>query len=691
MFISIVIAVCLMGWIPFAPAVLQAQEPEDSGKGYVILEQDKPFAEQITKANTAYVLANDFDLGGKTVEFPSGCVLRAEGGVLSNGTLVSSGTHIEGYGKLFDKTVRLSGWDVDFLAEWLGIVPGVDCSEEFEAFSQYGLKILFKKGAYSFKICNIVLSRGTELCGADAVYGTEFNIQPKDKSYRFLIGINYNCSIRHIRINYKSAAGITPAEVLRIDNAFDTTPSTDMGSQYNYYIDNVYITGIYEHNGSYEKNITGLCIRTNKLNDKGVPNVRTANSFHSYVNDFRVKFATKGIELQVVGENTVWQNSLVFNNILLWARYGVYSNRAQISATGWCLFNNYTFQSVGADAEDRDKSFGIYGYFNYDKFVNYQNWDNKYLGYAWGRILMDPTSLGIQHRAGTFEDNTTDGFLTPENRGLVVNPIRVKDFRFISGNFDASVWNDGKIDFSVPGGMIWMPDTKAPTHRIEESLNIKGSNLSFGRKYYSFTHDTPAFSEEITESAKGVLYKSAGLNKANGSRWVLELAQTPRIDRNSLSLFTNDYKFISAIKRIGLNAVSYGRCVKVSFTASSTEKLDGYQLYVKNISGANCQIVKSEISGLTLDVYALLDGVKEAFVSVEFKVTKFGSGDYGEVDVDDLSISSTFVDAYYVKGKTSARPALNATDAGFQFFDTTLGKPVWWNGSRWVDATGQPV
>ncbi|HET6914805.1 MAG TPA: hypothetical protein VFH56_01820, partial [Acidimicrobiales bacterium] len=39
---------------------------------------------------------------------------------------------------------------------------------------------------------------------------------------------------------------------------------------------------------------------------------------------------------------------------------------------------------------------------------------------------------------------------------------------------------------------------------------------------------------------------------------------------------------------------------------------------------------------------------------------------------------------------TAGRPTgLNgSTDVGSQFFDTTLGKPIWWNGTGWVDATG---
>ena len=39
-------------------------------------------------------------------------------------------------------------------------------------------------------------------------------------------------------------------------------------------------------------------------------------------------------------------------------------------------------------------------------------------------------------------------------------------------------------------------------------------------------------------------------------------------------------------------------------------------------------------------------------------------------------------------GATASRPALAADDIGYEFFDTTLGTPVWWDGSGWVDATG---
>lgn len=40
-------------------------------------------------------------------------------------------------------------------------------------------------------------------------------------------------------------------------------------------------------------------------------------------------------------------------------------------------------------------------------------------------------------------------------------------------------------------------------------------------------------------------------------------------------------------------------------------------------------------------------------------------------------------------GPTADRPA--GPDSFEMYFDTTLGKPIWWSGLNWVDATGATV
>lgn len=60
-----------------------------NGMGYVILRKDKTFAEQVTEANTIYEIRYDFDLRGESVTIPENCVLKFEGGSLSNGKITT--------------------------------------------------------------------------------------------------------------------------------------------------------------------------------------------------------------------------------------------------------------------------------------------------------------------------------------------------------------------------------------------------------------------------------------------------------------------------------------------------------------------------------------------------------------------------------------------------------------------------
>ena len=45
----------------------------------------------------------------------------------------------------------------------------------------------------------------------------------------------------------------------------------------------------------------------------------------------------------------------------------------------------------------------------------------------------------------------------------------------------------------------------------------------------------------------------------------------------------------------------------------------------------------------------------------------------------------------YIKGTTTQRPTLTSIDEGYQYYDTTLHEPIWWNGTQWIDGTNIPV
>lgn len=43
------------------------------------------------------------------------------------------------------------------------------------------------------------------------------------------------------------------------------------------------------------------------------------------------------------------------------------------------------------------------------------------------------------------------------------------------------------------------------------------------------------------------------------------------------------------------------------------------------------------------------------------------------------------------KGTTAERPTITVNEQGFQYYDITINKPIWWNGTNWIDATGTTV
>jgi hypothetical protein len=45
----------------------------------------------------------------------------------------------------------------------------------------------------------------------------------------------------------------------------------------------------------------------------------------------------------------------------------------------------------------------------------------------------------------------------------------------------------------------------------------------------------------------------------------------------------------------------------------------------------------------------------------------------------------------YASPTTNRPPGLTTADIGFQMFDTTLGRPIWWNGTAWINAAGTVV
>ena len=106
-----------------------------------------------------------------------------------------------------------------------------------------------------------------------------------------------------------------------------------------------------------------------------------------------------------------------------------------------------------------------------------------------------------------------------------------------------------------------------------------------------------------------------------------------------------------------------------------TNAIKGFEAYIdklnKNI------FIKCNISGAYLFNCAFKHNI------ITFRVTNLLPEGLEKIPISFLgNIANN-------SGKTEDRPT-NA-DKGFQYYDTDINKPIWWNGSSWTDASGSTV
>ncbi len=123
------------------------------GQKCVKLSKSRPFAEQVTSPNTIYKIRHTFDLGGRTVVIPEGCVLKFKGGTVSNGTICLNNTYLKG--KKGFRNISLKGTCANSkLSSELFVLDKkgrTDNSVDVQSMFNVGVnRVVFSKGTYSF-------------------------------------------------------------------------------------------------------------------------------------------------------------------------------------------------------------------------------------------------------------------------------------------------------------------------------------------------------------------------------------------------------------------------------------------------------------------------------------------------------------------------------------------------------------
>lgn len=154
------------------------------------------------------------------------------------------------------------------------------------------------------------------------------------------------------------------------------------------------------------------------------------------------------------------------------------------------------------------------------------------------------------------------------------------------------------------------------------------------------------------------------------------------INSFDVTKLNNGVYFINSTIQLRSNVVIFGEKGKTTIKSPVTKEFDVNDFIKSNTIYNIIRYIDLEGKTLTVPDNSVLNFIGGAIgngiiIGNKTKVIN--------LNVDRIVLSGTWFDS----GITSNRPT-NVL-VGFQYFDTTVNKPIFWDGSKWIDATGATV
>lgn len=194
------------------------QQP--NGLGYKILRKDATFASQVTDTNTIYEIRYNFDLNNTTVTIPSGCVLKFNGGLLSNGIVNAAELKIEASCKVFEN-VRFTGDCIyttviplyTFVTKFAASASdsSVDNTQEIQSCLDCGCKNIMFPGDKFLRITQTLVVNQNDvnlLCDRGRKYQTLYRVTADEEPCLFSTNVVTLLHYKYYSSNYRNTLKI---------------------------------------------------------------------------------------------------------------------------------------------------------------------------------------------------------------------------------------------------------------------------------------------------------------------------------------------------------------------------------------------------------------------------------------------------------------------------------------------------
>jgi hypothetical protein len=207
-----------------------------------------------------------------------------------------------------------------------------------------------------------------------------------------------------------------------------------------------------------------------------------------------------------------------------------------------------------------------------------------------------------------------------------------------------------------------------------------GQVLTGGKLYtYAAGTTTPAVtyttSSGLTANSNPIILNAAGRVPDSGEVWLSSTVQYKFLlkDQNDVQIASWDN-----VTGINSNFVSYGSQTQ-TFTATANQTLFSLTTITYTPGNNTLSVFVNGSKQLVT-----LNYTETSATSITF-VTGLNLGDV----VDITTVVSTNLNATNA-GTTAQRPVTGLVP-GLQYYDTTLGVPIWYNGTVWKNAAGTTV
>lgn len=669
-----------------------------------------------SKTNTRYIVQYDYDLSGSTITVPSGCVLEFQGGSFKNGTIKGDNTFISSIGDtaIFGNSLTIAGsfkneyavltwWGAkDSCESWS--LKNYDVSGCFELFMASPFRKLYIPKGYWYIGKTVEFTRQFALkMAGDVGEITEIESAMVMKRPNDHAVVYTDLDITVFRI--KSNAGTTVAWSYVSDIIGGIVDVSNCRNYTSNAIEYIVSNGLAIGGGKIATTLVGYSDTSLLSKNNSAICLIGYGSVASFVwnLEFRSAIAgfTKAVYVKDGGRTnnyTVWINGLMDYN-----------------RTAKCC------QSFVSDFGDYNVIAGEYqsgGYFTASNYKNYAQvaiggLNNKFDGRVWD---FRGTFNGMQSNYYALEllPSSSNTDVSKVIQGLY--PDAVKNYtNDVYGKYNASLGKFGYEDienFFIDNPYLNI-ETECVGCSITSTYNSPKQLLRpYNKKVLTFTIT------EDTATAKIILniadkdswggrfrlllagitlstYKASYFSKVTFNYYVNDsLVHTEEKVVMPTSGFTFD-RIYSSLETL----YKYSTINKVEFLLSdfiytaASKTVDVVEIFGKvdnqpvpwMLSSAGGEFYGTFYkNGKTYMNNKVYDGLNSlpstaangAIMDVSGQMAMRDSGGWGYLSKD-------------LSGTTSARPSVK--HAGMCYFDSTMNKPIWWNGSKWVDATGATV